>query len=67
MHLKAQILSPSEQERIHAQSLRILSEVGIRFHGEVAPQVLQRHGVPWDAETKTAQHSARNRRAGAAD
>jgi trimethylamine--corrinoid protein Co-methyltransferase len=55
MKLTAQTLSPSEQERIHEQSLRILREVGIRFHGEIAPQILQRHGVPWDAETKTAR------------
>jgi trimethylamine--corrinoid protein Co-methyltransferase len=55
MKLAAQILSASEQERIHEQSLRILSEVGVRFHGRLAPQILQRHGVPWEAETKTAR------------
>jgi trimethylamine:corrinoid methyltransferase-like protein len=39
MRLKAQVLSQSECERIHAHSLRIVSEVGVRFHGEIAPQV----------------------------
>ena len=55
MKLAAQILSASEQERIHEQSLRILSEVGVRFHGRLARQILQRNGVPWEAETKTAR------------
>ena len=55
MHLTAQLLSPSERERIHEQSLRILSEVGVRFHGEVAPQVLKKNSVPWEDETKTAR------------
>ena len=55
MQLTIQILSPAEQEQVHAQSLRILSEVGIRFHGQLAPQVLQQHGLPWDAASKTAR------------
>jgi trimethylamine--corrinoid protein Co-methyltransferase len=55
MKLAVQILSASEREHIHEQSLRILSEVGVRFHGRLAPQILQQHGVPWEAETKTAR------------
>lgn len=53
--MKVEILSPSERERIHAQSLRILSEVGVRFHGEIAPQLLECNGISWDAETKMAR------------
>jgi trimethylamine--corrinoid protein Co-methyltransferase len=55
MNLAAQILSTAEQERIHQQSLKILQEVGIRFHGEHAPQILRKHGIPIDPEEKIAK------------
>ncbi len=55
MHLTAQILSLEEQERIHQQSLQILQEVGIRFHGQRASQLLRKHGIPIDPEDKIAK------------
>jgi trimethylamine--corrinoid protein Co-methyltransferase len=55
MRLTAQILSEDEQHRIHKMSLRILEEVGIRFHGERAPHILRAHGLKPDPETKIAK------------
>ena len=55
MQLIAQTISHEEQERIHQQSLKILQDVGIRFHGEHAPQILRKHGIPIDAEEKIAK------------
>ena len=55
MNLTAHLLSPEEQERIHQQSLQMLQEVGIRFHGQRAPHILRQHGIPIDAEDKIAK------------
>ncbi len=55
MNLTSHLLSPEEQERIHQQSLKILQEVGIRFHGQRAPHILRQHGIPIDAEDKIAK------------
>ena len=55
MRLTAQILSEDEQNRIHHMSLRILEEVGIRFHGDRAPKVLQEHGIKINPEDKIAK------------
>jgi trimethylamine--corrinoid protein Co-methyltransferase len=55
MQLTAQVLSPEEQYRIHQQSLQILQEVGIRFHGEHAPALLRKHGIAVEAEEKIAK------------
>ena len=55
MQLTAQVLSPDEKERLHQQSLQILQEVGIRFHGELAPALLRKHGIPIDAQEKIAR------------
>ena len=55
MQLTAQTITHEEQERIHQQSLQILQEVGIRFHGERAPQILRQHGIPIDPEDKIAK------------
>jgi len=55
MNLTANLLSPEEQNRIHEQSLKILQEVGIRFHGDHAPQILRKHGIPIDPEEKIAK------------
>jgi trimethylamine--corrinoid protein Co-methyltransferase len=45
MRWTASPVSPEEQEHIHAVSLRILSEVGVRYLGQRAPGILQAHGV----------------------
>ena len=55
MRLTAQILSKDEQYRVHKMSLRILEEVGIRYHGDRAPKILLEHGVKIDSETKIAK------------
>jgi len=55
MHLTAHILTEEEQHRIHNMSLRILAEVGIRFHGERAPRILRENGVKIDPEDKIAK------------
>ncbi len=55
MKCTAQILNEHEQERIHAQSLRILEEVGVRFHGEKALSILASHGAKIDEEQKIAK------------
>jgi trimethylamine--corrinoid protein Co-methyltransferase len=55
MRLTAQILTEDEQHRIHNMSLRILEEVGIRFHGDRAPKILQEHGVKINPEDKIAK------------
>lgn len=55
MKLFATVLSESEQERVHLQSLRILSEVGVRFYGDHALPLLEKHGVHIDREQKIAR------------
>lgn len=55
MQLKAQILSEGEKARLHAQSLRILEEVGVRIHGQKALPLLRRHGAQVDEESKIAK------------
>ncbi len=55
MRLTAQILSEDEQYRIHNMSLRILEEVGIRFHGDGAPKILRKNGIKIDTEEKIAK------------
>lgn len=55
MHLIAQILTEDEQHRIHSMSLRILEEVGIRFHGDRAPKILQENGIKINPEDKIAK------------
>jgi trimethylamine--corrinoid protein Co-methyltransferase len=54
MRLTTQILSEVEQEKVHQVSLRILEEVGIRFHGEKALPILSKHGAKVDWEEKVA-------------
>jgi trimethylamine---corrinoid protein Co-methyltransferase len=55
MRLSAQILTEDEQHRIHHMSLRILEEVGIRFHGDKAPKILRENGIKFDPEDKIAK------------
>src|SRR4030042_4943612 len=55
MHLTAQILTEDEQNRIHKMSLRILEQVGIRFHGDRAVRTLRENGVKIDSEDKLAR------------
>ncbi len=55
MKYKAEILSSQEQERIHSLSLRILSEIGVRYHGDKALEILGKHGASVDWETRVAR------------
>ena len=55
MRLTAQLLTEDEQHRIHNMSVRILEEVGIRFHGERAPKILRENGIKINREDKIAR------------
>jgi trimethylamine--corrinoid protein Co-methyltransferase len=55
MRLSAQLLSEDEQDRIHNMSIRILEEVGIRFHGDQAPKILRKNGIKIDSVDKIAK------------
>lgn len=55
MKFTAQVLSASEQQRVHAESLRILSEVGIKFLGETALPLLKKAGARVDEDSRTAR------------
>lgn len=55
MKFAAGLLSEAEQNRVHEDSLRILAEVGVRFHGETALPLLQKHGARIDWEAKIAR------------
>ena len=55
MKLQGQILSEGERERVHAESLRILAEAGIRVHSGQALKVLEQNGADIDWDTKVAR------------
>jgi trimethylamine--corrinoid protein Co-methyltransferase len=55
MKFTAQVLSASEQQRVHAESLRILSEVGVKFLGETALPLLKKAGARVDEESHIAR------------
>lgn len=55
MKLTAHLLTPDEIQLVHQQSLRILSEVGVRFHGERALPLLAAAGAQVDTETQIAR------------
>ncbi len=54
MRLTTQVLNREEQQIVHEQSLRILTEVGVRFHGDKANAILQANGARIDQETGIA-------------
>jgi len=55
MRLQTNILTEAEQEKVHQISLRILEEVGIRFHGEKSLPLLSKHGAQVDWDEKIAR------------
>ena len=55
MKFQGSILSEEEQACIHLESMRILSEVGVRFHGEKALPLLQKNGASVDWDTRIAR------------
>ncbi len=52
MRYEAAFLSADERGRVHEESLRILADVGIRVHGEVALPLLAEAGAEVDPETR---------------
>ncbi len=55
MRFTAQVLTEEEQDRIHRMSLRILEEVGVRFHGDKALKILQANGIKIVPEERLAK------------
>lgn len=55
MQLKLSILSEEEKLRIHADSLKILSEVGVKFMSDRAFDVLDRNGARVDRDSRVAR------------
>jgi len=55
MRYEATFLSEADRDRIHEQSLRILAEVGVRFHGERALPLLEGAGATVDRATGIAR------------
>lgn len=52
MKLTVQVLSESEQQRIHEESLRILHQVGLKLHGHTALPLLKKAGALVDEQTQ---------------
>ena len=55
MKFTAPFLSEEEQSHIHADTLRILAEVGVKFRGEKALPLLQKQGAKVDWDSKIAR------------
>jgi trimethylamine--corrinoid protein Co-methyltransferase len=55
MEFAARALSEEMLAELHAESLRLLAEVGVRFHGEKALGILEAHG----AQVSREDHQAR--------
>ena len=55
MKFNAQLLSKEEQIRVNEESLRILSEVGVKFFGEKAIPILKKNGAKVDENGKIAR------------
>jgi trimethylamine--corrinoid protein Co-methyltransferase len=54
MRFQSQVLSDSEKEMVHQETLRILFEAGILFHSQKALKLLETNGAPVDWEKKIA-------------
>lgn len=55
MKFSAQVLSRAEQEAVHKTSLRVLSEVGVKFLGEKAMPLLKKNGARVDEAGRIAR------------
>jgi trimethylamine---corrinoid protein Co-methyltransferase len=55
MKFTTQVLSASEQQRVHAESLRILGEVGVKYLGKTALPLLKKAGARVDEQTQIAR------------
>jgi trimethylamine--corrinoid protein Co-methyltransferase len=55
LSVQCQILTEDEKHRIHAESIRILFEVGAKFISDKALKILKRNGARGDPDTKIAR------------
>ncbi len=55
MIFNAQLLSEDERNLIHRESLKILSDVGVKFHSPKALDILKRNGAKIDADSGIAK------------
>jgi len=55
MRLTPAFLSEADRDRVHRESLRILADVGVRFHGDRALPLLEKAGARVDATTGIAR------------
>jgi trimethylamine--corrinoid protein Co-methyltransferase len=55
MRVQCQILSDDERRKIHAESIKILEEVGVKFMSGRALKILKDHGARIDSDTQTAR------------
>ncbi len=55
MRYTASFLGESDRERVHAASLRILAETGVRIHGELGLPLVARAGAQVEHETGIAR------------
>ncbi len=57
MRFKSQLLTDSEKEQIHNETLQILQKTGAKFHSEKALKLLESNGARIDWNKKTAHIS----------
>ncbi|MBI5954580.1 MAG: trimethylamine methyltransferase family protein [Chloroflexi bacterium] len=52
MRFSSQLLTESEKEQVHKETLRILSEAGVRYHSKQALKLLEKNGarIDWDKD-----------------
>ncbi len=55
MHATSQFLSPEEQQTIHNDSLKILSDVGALYHSDRALDILAKNGAEIDRDSRIAK------------
>jgi trimethylamine--corrinoid protein Co-methyltransferase len=55
MMFKAQFLSQEDRERIHRDTLKVLWEVGIKFHSDKALDILRKNGAKIDGDSRVAR------------
>jgi trimethylamine:corrinoid methyltransferase-like protein len=55
MRFTAELLSEDEKRRVHDESLRILCNVGVKFHGQAALPLLEKNGAKVDHDARIAR------------
>ncbi len=59
MKFTGQFLSDEEKDCVHAETMRILANVGVKFHGERALPLLAKNGAQVDWDSRIARFPAR--------